>query len=359
MATKPGLVVLFGSGEASPEGRPIHEYVARQIRPPIRASVLETPAGFEVNSPAVAGKLASFVEVQLQSHRPVVTVVPARRRAGPDDPESTDNPSVLAPLLRANYLVMGPGSPSYVVRQLADSLAWRYVVARHRLGYPLVFASAVAIAIGRYALPVYEIYKAGEDLHWKAGLDLLGPFGVSAVIVPHWDNTDGGADLDTSRCFMSKQRFARLLEMLPAETAVVGIDEKTALVLDPEHATGRVMGRGTVTVIRHGEARVHERHSPIDLRDLGDWRLPEPSEGLPAEVWAAATAVERSARAEVLPEIPPEVRQLAEAHTAAREARDYAESDRLRRAIADLGWKLSDTRDGYELRPLDGRAAVA
>ena len=70
-----------------------------------------------------------------------------------------------------------------------------------------VFASAGAIAIGRYTLPVYEIYKAGHDLHWQDGLDLFGPFGLNLAFVSHWNNGEGGADLDTSHCFMGKERF--------------------------------------------------------------------------------------------------------------------------------------------------------
>ena len=31
-------------------------------------------------------------------------------------------------------IFMGPGSPSYAVRQLEDSLTWEYILARHRLG---------------------------------------------------------------------------------------------------------------------------------------------------------------------------------------------------------------------------------
>ena len=53
---------------------------------------------------------------------------------------------MVAPLLAANYLVLGPGSPTYAANQLAGSLAWHTILARHRLGAPLVLASAAAIA---------------------------------------------------------------------------------------------------------------------------------------------------------------------------------------------------------------------
>ena len=50
---KPGLVVLFGSGEMSPTGRKIHEDVIKQsgFKAPVKIGILETPTGFEVNRP--------------------------------------------------------------------------------------------------------------------------------------------------------------------------------------------------------------------------------------------------------------------------------------------------------------------
>ena len=108
----------------------------------------------------------------------------------------------LAPLMDSNLIFMGPGSPSYTVRQLQGSLAWDLIRARHRLGAALALASAATVAMGAWAIPVYEIFKVGEDPHWKPGLDLLGDFGLHCVVVPHWNNTEGGQDVDTGRCFI-------------------------------------------------------------------------------------------------------------------------------------------------------------
>ena len=83
------------------------------------------------------------------------------------------------------------------------------------------------------SLPVYEIYKVGEELHWIEGLDLFNFYGLKLVFIPHWNNNEGGAELDTSRCFMGQERFMRLIEMLPDEVTIVGLDEKTALIIDP------------------------------------------------------------------------------------------------------------------------------
>ncbi len=50
-------------------------------------------------------------------------------------------------------------------------------------------------------------------------------------------------------------------------------------------------------------------------------------------------------------EPPAEVRALAEARAAARGERDFAAADRLRAQIADTGWVVRDTADGWMLAP--------
>src|SRR5713101_7212265 len=214
----PGPIVLFGSGEASPIARRVHAAVLSQVMPPIRACVLETPAGFQPNSARVASRLADFLRQRLVPFDVQVEVVPARKRGtllSPDEPE------VVAPLLKANYLVLGPGSPTYAAKQLDGSLAWHAILARHRLGAPLILASAAAIAASAHTLPVYEIYEGGEEL-------------------------------DTSHSFMGQERFERLLGLLPSDVDVVGIDEHTALMLDFAAGLGVVFGRGGVSWLRDG-----------------------------------------------------------------------------------------------------------
>jgi cysteinyl-tRNA synthetase len=52
--------------------------------------------------------------------------------------------------------------------------------------------------------------------------------------------------------------------------------------------------------------------------------------------------------------IPDAIRQLAEARDAARAARAWAESDRLRAAITAAGWSIVDGASGHELHPRRG-----
>ncbi|MCS6845277.1 MAG: hypothetical protein NZ528_13295, partial [Caldilineales bacterium] len=316
-----------------------------------------TPAGFELNSPRVAGRIADFLRERLQNYRPRVTVVPARRRGTPYSP---DDPALAQAVLQADVIFLGPGSPTYAVRQLRDSAVWYAVVARHRLGAGLVLASAATIAAGALALPVYEIYKVGEDPHWKPGLDLFAAFGLSLVFVPHWNNTDGGQELDTSRCFMGRERFEWLRRSLPPEVTVVGIDEQTALILDLAAGHGEVVGSGQVTVLRGDEEHVVARGRPFDLALLGPLRLPEPSAGLPAAVWQAALEVAQQAAEPSPPPIPAPVQALLEQRQAARQRRDWAQADALRRQIEALGWEVQDTPDGprLQLRARRSEAAV-
>jgi cyanophycinase-like exopeptidase len=345
-----GPVILFGSGETSASAQAIYYRLFTDLDSPIRLAVLETPAGFELNSAWVAGRVATFIEKRLRNFNPQTAVVPARKR---DSEFSPDDPEILAPLLSSNVIYIGAGSPTYAVRQLQDTLAWHTLSARHRLGAALVIASASVLAAGALTIPVYEIYKVGDDVHWKAGLDLLGPYGLSLVFVPHWNNNDGGADLDTSRCFMGLPRFAQLLDLLPDTITVVGIDEHTALALDLNAQTCQVMGRGGVTLLRHGEERRFEsdKDRSFPIAELGSFRtLSEPT-GIPVDVWKWVREAAPQAEPVVALAPTPEVLDLAKKRQRARTQLDWRTADRLRDQISSLGWDIRDTPSGPELVP--------
>ena len=93
-------------------------------------------------------------------------------------------------------------------------------------------------------LPVYEIYKAGLGLYWEKGLDLFSKYMEEATVIPHRNNREGGEKLDTSFCFMGKERFGRLVKLLPDGEKVTGIDEQTALIIDLKSKSRKVMGKG-------------------------------------------------------------------------------------------------------------------
>lgn len=342
MPDQPGRIILFGSGETSAGGRKIYDWLLSQTAQPIQVAVLETPAGFEPNSAQVAGQVADFIRLRLQNHHPQVTIVPARKRGTAFSP---DDPAIVAPLRQANVIFLGPGSPTYTVRQLSDSLAWRTLLARHRQGAALILASAATLAASASTLPVYEIYKVGEDLHWRHGLDFFGPYGLSLVFIPHWDNTDGGAALDTSRCYMGQTRFEQLLALLPADSTVIGLDEHTALVLDLAGGACQVMGRSGVTLLKAGQEQRFLAGQTFAPTELGPYRLP--SDFLPA----LSVVTETSAPPAQM-EPPLEVLALLEQRQAARAQREWASADTLRQQMTGLGWQVLDTPTGPQLVPV-------
>jgi len=343
----PGLIALFGSGETSLSGGRIFEALARAVRPPLEMTLVETPAGFELNSQEVIQRVAEFARSRLHNYHPRLTIVPARKKGTDFSP---DDPQVAAPLLRSNLIFLGPGSPTYAVRQLQGSLVWNIITARQRLGAALALASAATIAAGALALPVYEIYKVGEEPHWKAGLDLLAPFGLRLVFIPHWDNAEGGAGLDTSRCFIGRARYESLLAELPDWASAVGVDEHTGLLIDIAKRQCRVIGRGGVTLrCAQNECRF-EGDSVFEIERLGSFRMAEAGEGIPAQVWAQAQLEdERSIAAATSPSAV--VLDLLERRSEARARREWALADRLRQEIAELGWTVVDTSSGSHLEP--------
>jgi hypothetical protein len=347
----PGLTVLFGSGEASPSGRRVWDWLFGRLSSAPKIAILETPAGFQPNSALVAEAIGEFVTQRLRNHQPRITIVPARRR---DSPFSPDDPGIASRIFDCNVVFLGPGSPTYAARQLCGSLAWHTVLASHRQGAALVLASAAAIAAGIHVLPVYEIYKAGEDLHWKPGLDLFGVYGLRLVFVTHWNNREGGAGLDTSRAYVGRERFERLLAMLPAHVNIVGIDEHTALVIDIAAESCSVIGPGSVTLLRMNERRKEQRFlsgQSFAIGELGPFKQIEPQTGIPSEVWQAVQSAKPTAP--IPPSPTDKVLALVRTRESARARGDWSMADDLRNRILALGWRVDDTPKGPRLTPVE------
>jgi hypothetical protein len=135
--------------------------------------------------------------------------------------------------------------------------------------------------VGRFTLPVYEIYKVGEAVHWLEGMDLLGRFGLNLVVIPHWNNAEGGTH-DTRFCYMGEPRFRELESLLPEDVSVLGLDEHTACLVDLEREEAVIKGIGRVTLrSRRGEKSFEGgRPVPLDALRGGDlwtgWRREAP-----------------------------------------------------------------------------------
>jgi hypothetical protein len=337
----PGPIALLGSGETSLVGGRIFEDIAQGYPQPLRIAILETPAGFELNSARVAGRVGEFMGNRLRNYKPQIDVIPARRLDGLN---STNNPSILTPLYRADLIFMGPGSPTYAVRHLKDSLAWDLVRLRNRRGAALVFASAAAIAAGAYVLPVYEIFKVGQDVGLVPGLDLFADFNLPLSIIPHWNNSDGGDEVDTSRSFVGLERFSKWRELLPSGHITIGLDEHTGMIIDFYSRNCSVSGIGSVTRSQTSETVIYPAGAIFPIAELGDICVPRDiSAGISAQAWKNVESTEKSISPQ---DIPEDVAQLVEKRRQARLDKAWSDADALRRQIAAMGWIVQDTPEG-------------
>jgi cyanophycinase-like exopeptidase len=233
------LLILFGSGETSSVGRTIHEYAFKRIdRDPIRIGILTTPAGFQPNVNVVYEEIAEFFSTSLANFHPDIKIIHANTL------NDVNNPKIVGELDDRDYIFTGPGSPTYAIKMLRNSLLLERIKERMRAGATLSLASAATIAFSQLALPVYEIYKVGDDLYWEDGLNLFDEFFKSVSVIPHYNNTEGGEKNDTSCCYLGQERFGRLLSMASPEAEIWGLDEHTAAVIDLSTKEVTVMGKG-------------------------------------------------------------------------------------------------------------------
>jgi hypothetical protein len=235
----------------------LHRVALQRLGSPPRPVFLDTTAGFETNIDAIVQKAVEYYAHHLQAELRVASFR-HRERATPEE-----TGAAVAAIREANLIFAGPGSPTYATRQWRDSPVWEAVVQRFRAGADIFFASAASITLGKYALPVYEVYKAGEDPYWAEGLDLLGELGLEVAVVPHYDDNSGGENYDSRFCYMGAKRFDALQTMLPGDVCILGIDAYTAICFDPNTNVATVSGNGGVTLLGEGGSRRFEGGSSL------------------------------------------------------------------------------------------------
>jgi hypothetical protein len=238
------------------------ELMARVGHPRLNAILLDTPFGFQPNADELAARIVSY----FLDHVGRQITVASFRHSG--QATALELEQFLARITEANYVFAGPGSPTYALRHWGETGVRERLLGKIAGGGCVAFASAAAIGLGAYALPVYEIYKVGEDPSWVAGLDVLGQLGIRCAVIPHYNNREGGSH-DTRFCYMGEDRLRRLEAMLPEDLLILGVDEYTACIIDVEAQSVTVRGRGGVTVRRSGKEK-HWTKTAFSLSELQD-----------------------------------------------------------------------------------------
>src|SRR5579884_174234 len=170
-------------------------------------------------------------------------------------------------LRRAGYVFAGPGSPSYALEQWSASEVPAILGDKLELGGCVSFASAAALTLGLLTVPVYEVYKVGEDPHWLEGLDLLSAAGLRAAVIPHYNNAEGG-NHDTRFCYLGERRLRQIEPELPQGAFVLGVDEHTGCVFDLDAGTATVVGLGVVTVRSRGRSEELASGTTVEIGAL-------------------------------------------------------------------------------------------
>ncbi|MDH4116373.1 MAG: hypothetical protein OEX04_01705 [Acidimicrobiia bacterium] len=369
-----GRLVLMGSGEIAPTMVATHRS-GMAAAATQRVVILDSPFGFQENAGELTEKITAYFRTSLRAD---VEVASLRR----SDVSPLERETALLKVRGARYVFAGPGSPSYALKVWQDAgvdVALAEVLAA---GGTVTLASAAALTAGARTLPVYEIYKAGQDPFWLDGMDLTAQFGLSFTVVPHWDNSEGGTH-DTSRCYVGERRLARLEHQLIS--GILGIDEHTAAILDFASGTLTVSGASTVT-LRGAETRTLDAGATVGLGEvasllaaarpavdpapdvtMADFDSALESRDVDAVLSAMLDAEEndddRAALRTMIVALGEAARTglvdprdvvagfvdlLLELRSSARRDRRFDESDLIRERLADLGIEVRDTGAGSE-----------
>ena len=322
-----GTIVLMGSGEFTATMVEVHKDLLARLGPGARAVFLDTPAGFQLNADQISARAVEYFRDKIGQPMTVASFKPTAA------PTAIESEKAFLALKQADFVLVGPGSPTYAVRQWTSSPIPDILARRIEEGACFVAASAAALTAGRYTLPVYEIYKVGEDPRWVGGIDLLGRFGFHLAVIPHWNNAEGGTH-DTRFCFMGESRFRALERLLPSEVQVLGIDEHTACVIDLARSEARIRGVGGVTLRRAGSELILKKNDVVPLDVFMGGAL--------SRVWQRPSEPLEKAAPGALPDaFWSEIHSLDTGFQSAQEARD---PEKMAAAILELDriiWKAS------------------
>ena len=258
----PRLLCIMGSGETTPTMVSVHADLLTRLGPrPVPAVLLDTPFGFQENAADISERTVAYFRDRVGFP---ITVASFRNR---EEATPLEYETMLSRVAEARYVFAGPGSPSYALRQWRDTAVPELLNAKLRDGGCVTLASAAAVGVGMFALPVYEVYKVGEDPRWLEGLDLLRITGLRVAVVPHYNNAEGGTH-DTRYCYMGERRLRMLETRLPDDVDILGVDEHTAAIFDLDASTVSIRGRGGLTLRRRGRSQRFENGTTLAIGDL-------------------------------------------------------------------------------------------
>lgn len=155
------------------------------------------------------------------------------------DKPSANDVKIVESLLRAKLIYMLGGFTGYLGETLAGSAAWEAVLEAYQAGAVIAGSSAGAMVMCEF----YYDPNRGQIVE---GLNLV----EDSLVLPHHDT-------------FGKSWAGRLLEI--SQVTLIGIDEQTGILDDGSRKLWSVLGRGSVTLYRHGQEEVHPTGTSFSL----------------------------------------------------------------------------------------------
>ena len=349
--SSPRILAVMGSGETAPTMAKVHRALFdRFAERTVPAAIVDTPYGFQENADELSARTLEFFATSVGNP---VEVASFRSAAA----DAVTAATAVARIRGARYVMAGPGSPSYALRQWAGTGIPDALGEKLGGGGILTMASAAALTLGVVSIPVYEIYKVGDDPTWLEGLDLLGAAtGLRAAVVPHYDNAEGGTH-DTRFCYMGERRLRTLEAMLPDGVFVLGVDSHTALVLDLETGEASIAGLGGVTVRVDGRSTRFGAGATLPIDAMGEAaRALAAGEATDAVHDAALAGGPGEARTTAAPPLPDAIADLEGRFVAAL---DHGETREAVAALLDMDSAIvGRLRQGEDSPDLDSASAM-
>jgi hypothetical protein len=239
----------------------IHRKMLKSLQPTNAVNV-DTAYGFQLNVSQMSEKLEGYFDTSL--HLKMTTIhFPSYARAS-----ELERTLFKQQVRQADYVFAGPGSPTYALAQWAPLHFDEDLLNVLDKGGGLCISSAASLTLGAYTAPIYEIYKVGDPSpQWREGLNVLQHLGLRCVVIPHFDNNEGG-NYDTRFCYLGEPRLIALEELLPDDVATLGVDEHTAAIFDLVSDTVTVEGRSNAYWRHNGSQKVLANGTTTDLDDL-------------------------------------------------------------------------------------------
>ena len=154
--TLPHILAIMGSGETSPTMVSTHRMLAAKLAKTSRAVLLDTPYGFQENAPELATKASEYFQTSINL---VLEVAGLTEIIGAD---ALAVERGLQKVADADYVFAGPGSPTYALRQWSGTSLAGLLNKKLHDGGIVTFASAAALTLGKFTLPVMKSIKLAK-----------------------------------------------------------------------------------------------------------------------------------------------------------------------------------------------------